>query len=207
MKKIFLCVLSVIFCNFIILSQAQAMSQKELQKGNAIINKALESKDVDSYNAATEYIIKTQNKDKLTVPAEILDIATQMNLDRYNTIQEKKYKNNALRYANLAMRNNTQNIQTIITGMSLSYENLDTNSMVRFYDYLCKINPKAGSALKKVFAESVTNVKQIRANNSATTWAVLGGLLYTRLQNRPSYSTTTGTIDANGYVNINTMSY
>lgn len=206
-KNICVCIVYIIFCNFIISLQGQAASEKALNKCDVLINEAIETRNVDSWNTALDCAVKINAKDNEQMPAEILDLATQMNLDRYNTVKENKYKKYALRYASLAMRNNTQNIQTPLAGIVLSSENLDIKSMIMFYDYLCKINPNAGNAIKDVFAENIANVKQMKANNSAATWATVGGLLYTRLQNRPSYSTTNCTTGAGGFVNCNTTSY
>lgn len=79
--------------------------------------------------------------------------------------------------------------------------------MIEFYDYMCKVNPKAGNAIKDVFSGHIEAINKAKAYNSSVNWANFNQLLYVYLQNRPRYSTTTGSVDANGFVNLNTVSY
>ena len=204
MRKIIL--LLFIAC-FAFLPVYADMTSKEEQHMNVLMARLNNTKSVDDYNVAIDYYIKLSKKYNETINLEALDSAVAINIDRYNTVQQVKYRNNAKRYAIYAIQNGTTNLNTIITGMTVSAEELDTSSMIKFYDYMCKVNPKAGAAIKDVFTEHMVNVRQNKANVSAQRWNAFNTILYTYIQNRPTYSTTTGVIDANGFVNLNTISY
>lgn len=173
-----------------------------------LYEKLEKTKSVDDFNAAADYYFKLYKNETPSNP-EIADQMVAINYDRYNTTQLKKYKHYAQKYINVAMKYDTQDVNTLIYGMCLATEDLDTNRMVKYYDYICKINPKAGQAIKSTFAEQIANVNNQKAANTSNKWAVVNSMLYTYIQNRPqrTYSTTTGTIDANGFVNLNTTSY
>ncbi len=203
MKRLFILVLVLILS----IPVYADITSKEEQNMNVLMARASNTKSADDYNAAIDYYIKLSLKYKEPMNLEALDSAVAINIDRYNTVQQVKYRNNAKRYANYAVQNGTTNLNTIITGITVAAEELDTNGMIRFYDYMCKVNPQAGAAIKDIFTEQMTYVKQNKANISAQKWNTFNTMLYTYIQNRPTYSTTTGVIDANGFVNLNTISH
>lgn len=184
-----------------------AITEKEENHMNFLMSQIGSNGNVDEYNKATNYFLKLSKKYKEPINIDVLDVATQLNIDRYNTVKQVKYKKNALKYATLAKDNGTKNLNTILAGITIAGEDLDTHTMIEFYDYMCKVNPKAGNAIKEVFSGHIEEINKAKAYNSSVNWANFNQLLYVYLQNRPRYSTTTGSVDANGFVNLNTVSY
>lgn len=203
MKKI----LFSIFLFLLIAMPTIAITEREENHINFLMSQIKSNISVDEYNKATDYFLKLSRKYKAPINLKVLDTAVQLNMDRYNTVKQIKYKKKALKYATIAKNEGTKNLNTILTAIAIAGENLDIKTMIEFYDYMCKVNPQAGRAIKEVFSKNIEEINRVKAYNSSVKWANFNQLLYVYLQNRPRYSTTTGSVDANGFVNLNTVSY
>lgn len=208
MKK-FLCLLLLIFVAIPVLAN---MTAKEEQQAMALMQKAEQTKSVDDYNAALDYYIKVSQKYKEPINAGALDSAVILNMDRFNTVQDKKYQTLAKKYANLAIENGTTNTQTAIIGIVLAADDLKPNEMIRYYDYLCSIDSNACKNIKNTFTQQMTEVRQQivtnKTNASTQRWNAVNSLLYTYIQNAPrhTYSNTTCT-GTGSFINCDTLSY
>ena len=69
-----------------------AITEKEENHMNFLMSQIGSNGNVDEYNKATDYFLKLSKKYKEPINIDVLDVATQLNIDRYNTVKQVKYK-------------------------------------------------------------------------------------------------------------------
>lgn len=76
------------------IDHSDSMTQRRIEIERTLLGmqKAEQTKSVDDYNTTLDYYIKVSQKYKEPINAGALDSAVILNIDRFNTVQDKKYQ-------------------------------------------------------------------------------------------------------------------
>ena len=179
MKK-FLCLICL--CCFIL--PVFAISEKQEAKMQEMIKNALQTKNVDDFNATLDYYLKLVKKEKVPVEITLLDLGAKLNYERYNVVLEEKYNKKSKYYVDLALLNGTKNTATVVIGLALADFYNNKKEIIRYYDYLNMIDPKVANELKPKVTE---NLSQIKQSKDALKYAV-GYTIGSWIMEKPSAS-------------------
>lgn len=161
MKKIIVLVLLLFFS-----LPTFSYTAKEEKMGNELLQKMQNSQSIDDYNKVLEYGLKLSEKYNEPINETYLNAinyAVKMNAERFRIVSDKRYMKNVLKYTDIAIEKGSKDTEVVILGIVFAQLNFDTESMIRYYDYLNKINPKVANEIKEDFATQIKNVHKAKA--------------------------------------------
>ena len=141
-----------------------AIENNSFNKCSSLVEQAKKTNNDDIAIKALECNIKLNKNDLSEIEKKILENTMRSNIvticaNRYELTQNKKYIDKALKYAFEAINNDTKDVQIITSAIALGAANLDTEKMLKAYDYLGAVNPQKALSIKNEFIQLVNEVR------------------------------------------------
>lgn len=164
MKKIIALLLLCCLCS------CPVHAKSKIEKCSALVEKAQSGYDLKTAIEAVECNLSIPRPDLSIEEKTQLQNSMRENLvmlcaQRYEVTKNTTYLSKIYKYSFDAIDNGTKNVNTVKMAIMTAAIDLNKDNMIKAYDYLCYIDPKAAEEYKDEYVKILDNVTAVIAQN------------------------------------------